>query len=208
MSVLDYFSKDATTRAKFMFGAIAPIYAKVDSHLVHSYQETIEKLATEIQIKSETVLDIGTGTGAWAMKFVQSKAAKVHGVDLSPKMYKIAKEKHPEIEFSLGDAENLTAFADNSFDIVTASFVVHGVKSDRREKMLSEMKRIAKKHVVLHDFIGKTPYFVRFLEFIEKSDYKHFKQNICKELQANFSKTKKTQSDYGSGLYIASKKSI
>ncbi len=205
MSLFDYFSKNANTRAKFMFGAIAPIYAKVDPHLVNGYQGIIEELDTEIQIKGKTVLDIGTGTGAWAMKFIQSGATKVHGVDLSPKMYKIAKEKHPEISFSIGDAENLTAFADNSFDIVTASFVVHGVKSDRRKKMLTEMNRIAKRHVVLHDFIGKTPYFVRFLEFIERSDYKHFKQNICKELQAKFSNTKKIEADYGSGLYIASK---
>ena len=205
MSLLDYFSKDANIRAKFMFGAIAPIYAKVDPHLVNGYQKVIERLDAEIQIEGKTVLDIGTGTGAWAMKFTQKNAAKVHGVDLSPKMHKIAKEKHPEIEFSIGNAENLTAFPDNSFDIVTASFVVHGVTADRRKKMLSEMKRITKKHVVLHDFIGKTPYFVRFLEFIERSDYKNFKQNICTELQAKFSTTKKIQSEYGSGLYIASK---
>lgn len=205
MSILHYFSKDANKRAKFMFGLIAPIYAQVDPHLVKGYQKTIQKLDDEISIEGKTVLDIGTGTGAWAMKFLQSNAAKVHGVDLSPKMYIVSKEKHPEIEFSIGDAEDLKEFADNSFDIVTASFVVHGVKANRREKMLSEMKRVSKEYVVLHDFIGKTPLFVRFLEFMEKSDYKNFKKNICKELQAKFTKIMKIESDLGSGLYIASK---
>ena len=142
MSILHYFSKDANKRAKFMFGLIAPIYAQVDPHLVKGYQKTIQKLDDEISIEGKTVLDIGTGTGAWAMKFLQSNAAKVHGVDLSPKMYIVSKEKHPEIEFSIGDAEDLKEFADNSFDIVTASFVVHGVKANRREKMLSEMKPV------------------------------------------------------------------
>jgi len=205
MSVFDYFSKDANKRAKFMFGAIAPIYAKVDPHLVSGYQKTIEILAEEIGISGKSVLDIGTGTGAWAMKFLQSGATEVHGVDLSPKMHKVSKEKHPEIVFSIGDAEDLKAFKSNSFDIVTASFVVHGVKADRRKKMLSEMKRISKKQVVIHDFVGKTPLFIRFLEFIEKSDYKNFKKNICKELQTEFLKTKKIQADHGSGLYISTK---
>jgi ubiquinone/menaquinone biosynthesis C-methylase UbiE len=203
MSLFDYFSKDANKRAKFMFGAIAPIYAKVDPHLVSGYQKTIEILKNEIKIKGQSVLDVGTGTGAWAMKFVQSNAAKVHGVDLSPKMHKISKEKHPEIIFSIGDVEDLKDFSDNSFDIVTASFVVHGVKADRREKMLSEMKRVSKKYVILHDFVGKTPTFIRFLEFMEKSDYKNFKKEICNELQAKFTTTKKIESDLGSGLYIA-----
>ncbi len=205
MSILHYFSKDANKRAKFIFGLIAPIYAKVDPHLVKGYQKTIQKLDDEITIEGKTVLDIGTGTGAWAMKFLQSNAAKVHGVDLSPKMHIVSKEKHPKIEFSIGDAEDLKEFTDNSFDIVTASFVVHGVKVNRREKILSEMKRVSKEYVVLHDFIGKTPVFVRFLEFMEKSDYKNFKKNICNELQAKFTKTMKIESDLGSGLYIASK---
>jgi len=188
-----------------MFGAIAPIYAKVDSHLVSGYENTIEILDQEIQIEGKSVLDIGTGTGAWAKKFIQKQAEHVHGVDLSPKMHKVSQSKHPEITFSIGDAEYLTNFANNSFDIVTASFVVHGVKEERRAKMLAEMKRVSKKYVVLHDFIGKTPRFVRFLEFMEKSDYKRFKSNICTELQKKFAATKKIPCDYGSGLYIAVK---
>lgn len=205
MSLFHYFSKDANKRAKFMFGTIAPIYAKYDPHLVTGYQKAIEKLDNEIRIEGKTVLDIGAGTGAWAKKFVQRNAKKVCGVDLSQKMHKISKDKHPEVEFTIGDAENLADFADSSFDIVTASFVVHGVKKERREKMLSEMKRVSKKYVVLHDFVGKTPVFVRFLEFLEKSDYKMFKKNICKELQTKFLNSKKIDSEYGSGLYIAIK---
>ena len=65
------------------------------------------------------------------------------------------------------------------------------------------MKRVSKKYVVVHDFVGKTHYFVRFLEFIERSDYKNFKQFFCDELKTMFSKTKIIQSDYGSGVYIA-----
>jgi ubiquinone/menaquinone biosynthesis C-methylase UbiE len=202
MSILDYFSKDANKRAQFMFGSIAPIYAKVDHSLIKGYEKSIEIVNIEVGIKGKTVLDIGTGTGAWAMKFVQKGAAKVFGIDLSEKILKTGKEKHPEIQFSIGDAEDLKGFADDSVDIVTASFVIHGVKADRREKMLIEMKRVAKEAIVIHDFVGKTHFFIRFLEFIEKSDYKNFKKQFCIELKQHFIQTKRMISEHGSGIYV------
>ncbi len=205
MSLLDYFSKDVDKRTRFMFSTIAPIYARVDQSLIKGYQKSIDAVENEIDIKDKSVLDIGTGTGAWAMKFIQKGASKVCGIDLSEKIIKSGREKHPEITFRIGNAEDLKDFPDNSFDIVTASFVIHGVKADRRAKILSEMKRITKKHVILHDFVGKTHFFVRFLEFIERSDYKNFKKYFCKEFMKKFSKTKKIASDYGSGIYIGEK---
>ncbi len=205
MSLLDYFSKDVDKRTKFMFSTIAPIYARVDHSLIKGYQKSIDVVQNEIDIKDKSVLDIGTGTGAWAMKFIQKGASKVCGIDLSEKILKSGREKHPEITFKIGNAEDLKDFSDNSYDIVTASFVIHGVKADRRAKILSEMKRISKKYVILHDFVGKTHFFVRFLEFIERSDYKNFKKHFCKEFMKKFSKTKKIASDYGSGIYIGEK---
>ena len=99
----------------------------------------------------------------------------------------------------------MSKLKDNSLDIVTASYVLHGVKKDRKEKILSEMKRVSKKNVVIHDFIGKTPVFIRFLEFMEKSDYKNFKQNFCNELKDKFSETHNIQTGHGNGLYIGVK---
>jgi len=203
MSFFHYFSKDTNKRAAFLFGSIAPIYARVDHSLIKGYEKSIEVVKSKINLKGKTVLDIGTGTGAWAMKFIENGASKVHGIDLSEKILKSGKEKHPEIIFSIGNAENLMDFPDNSFDIVTASFVIHGVKSHRRATMLSEMKRVSRKHIVIHDFVGKTHYFVRFLEFIERSDYKNFKKNFCNELKTTFSKTKRIAVDFGSGIYFA-----
>ncbi len=205
MSVINYFSSDANIRAKFMFDFIAPIYGKVDGALVKSYSKSIELLDNEVSIAGKRVLDIGTGTGAWAAKFLSSDAAYVQGVDISPKMLNESKKKHNRITFVIGNAEDLHEIKDNTFDIVTASYVVHGVRADRRASILSEMKRISRKHVVIHDFVGRTPLFVRFLEFIEKSDYKNFKRNFCDELKSFFPETKKISSVNGSGLYIAAK---
>ena len=108
--------------------------------------------------------------------------------------------KHPKVKFSTGNAESLTNFTDNSFDITTASFVIHGVTKDRRAKMLSEMCRISKSYVILHDFMGKTPLFIKTLEFLEQSDYKNFKKNILNELNKYFSEI--TTCQIKTGIYI------
>ncbi len=210
MSILDYFSKDPNKRAKFIFDFIAPIYGLVDGYLVKSYLKSIKILKYEIDLEGKTILDIGTGTGAWASMFLLDENSdknnnKIHGVDISMKMLDKARKKYPEINFNFGDAEDLKEIKDNSFDIVTASYVVHGVKAENRAKIISEMKRISKKDIVIHDFLGKTPLFIRVLEFLEKSDYKSFKKNICEELNIIFSDVKSISSDYGTGLYFAVK---
>ncbi len=205
MSVRNYFSKDPDKRAKFIFDLIAPVYSKFDSSLQKGFSHSVKELDKEIVIAGKTILDIGTGTGAWSAALNKFGASKVEGVDFSKKMIKQAVKNHPDIKFHHINAEDLSRFKDSSFDIVTASFVLHGVKQDKRENLLKEMKRVSKKYVVLHDFAGKTPIFIKFLEFMEKSDYKHFKKYIHRELEQSFEKTKKIPIKYGTGLYIAEK---
>jgi ubiquinone/menaquinone biosynthesis C-methylase UbiE len=202
MPVLDYFSKDPDKRARFIFSFISGIYAKTDKNISKGFWASTKALEELIGIKNKTVLDIGSGTGAWSANFVRMGAQQVSGVDFVEKMVLQAQKKHPHINFTIGNGEDLSHFDDNSFDIVTASYVLHGMKIEKRERMLLEMKRISKKHVVVHDFIGKTPLFVRFLEFMEQSDYIFFKKNFNKEMKKHFINTRKTATRYGSGLYI------
>jgi len=206
MSIIDYFSRDPNKRTKFIFDFIAPVYGMVDAGLIKNYSHSISVVDSEIGISGKQVLDIGTGTGAWAEMFMMKGAEKVHGIDFSDKMVEVSRRKHAGISFASGDAENLVDIANNSFDLVTASYVLHGVKKEIRRKMLEEMKRVSKKHVVIHDFASVTPLFIRFLEFMEKSDYKNFKAGFCDELKSIFPEAKKIDSINGSGLYFASLK--
>ena len=205
MSILHYFSKNPDKRAKFIFNLIAPLYSNFDKGLQNGFRETIKQLNKEINISEKSVLDIGSGTGAWSASFINEGASLVHGIDFSEKMIKQAKKNHPGIKFTLANGEELSNYEDASFDIVTASFVLHGFNAAKRKKMLHEMHRVSKKYIVLQDFIGKTPFLIRILEFLEKSDYKSFKKNVCNELKEIFPKAKKIPAKYGSGLYIAEK---
>lgn len=200
------FSKNPHKRAKSIFNLIAPIYSMLDAYVKKGFKQAINNVINELELKDKSVLDIGTGPGAWAALFKENGANKVHGVDFAPNMIQKANKRYaPGITFSTGDAENLTEFGDKSFDIVTSSFLLHGVTEDKRALMLTEMKRISKKHVIINDYYGKTPAVARFLEFLEKSDYHHFKANFCKELNTFFPNVKREKASFGTSVYFASK---
>lgn len=200
------FSKDPHKRAKSIFNLIAPIYSTLDRHVKKGFKRAIHNVSTEINLEGKNVLDIGTGPGAWAALFKEHGAAHVHGVDFAQKMIHKANVRYKStMTFSVGDAENLSEFEDDSFDIVTASFVLHGVKEDRRRIILNEMKRVSKEYVVINDYYGHTPAFARFLEYLEKSDYHHFKANFLNELDGQFSHVKRIDASLGTSVYFASK---
>ena len=202
MSIIHYFSKDSHKRALFIFNLIAPFYKLIDRYLNESFDEAAEILSKEIELNGLTILDIGTGTGAWASKFSKYKPANITGVDFSKKMITIAKKNYSNITFSQKNAEDLKEIPNQSFDIVTSSYVLHGMSKDERKIVLDEMKRVSKKYVIIHDFIETTTLLVRFLEFLERSDYPYFKDNFIKEMHDNFSSVKKIEVKDGAGLYI------
>ena len=205
MNILDYFSGNAERRGRFIFNLIAPVYSCVDFWLIKKYVQVIELLNKDIPLEGRTVLDIGCGTGAWTSLFQKFNCPNLVGVDFSRAMIKKAEKKYPQLSFFEMTAEDLSDFKDNQFDIVTASYVLHGIKEDERKKILLEMKRIAKNAVVIHDFYGRTELFICFLEILERSDYKYFKKNFCKEMDNLFTETEVIDTNLGTALYIGMK---
>ena len=203
MGLKHYFSKNPDTRAKFIFNLIAPLYYKMDFVLDGRFDISLKKITEDIKLNDKTVLDIGTGTGDWAAMFLKYGAKKVHGIDFAEKMIKKAKQKHNNITFSISNGDNIKEFDENSFDIITASYVMHGMKKEAREEIFTEVKRISKRYFIINDFSGRTPIFLRILETLERSDYKLFKKNIVAELSENFSNVKKYDLGKGHGIYIA-----
>ena len=204
--MLNYLSKDTNKRARYIFNLIAPLYAKLDFIVGGNFDKLLMKITSEIDITNKKILDIGTGTGKWGAIFLKYGAKEVHGIDFAEKMIKKAKQKHPNITFSVGDAENLSEFEDNSFDIVTASYVLHGTPQQNRLKILKEMERVSREFLIINDFAGETPIIIRILEALEKSDYKNFKKNFMNELDEIFITPKKHIIEEGYGLYIVNLK--
>ena len=89
----------------------------------------------------QTALDLCTGTGKLAhdlLPFV-GPAGRVVGIDFSPAMLELARQREPDVEFRLGDVTRLTE-GDASVDAVMIAFGLRNLVD--REAALREMFRV------------------------------------------------------------------
>tara|TARA_R110002049_G_scaffold215653_1_gene387180 strand:+ start:3249 stop:3977 length:729 start_codon:yes stop_codon:yes gene_type:complete len=134
----------------------------------------------------ENILDIATGTGDLAINLIKTGAKKITGLDISPGMLEVGKQKIAEkkltntIDLVIGDSENLP-FSDNSFDAITVAFGVRNFEN--LDKGLLEIYRVLKPKgvfVVLETSVPtKTPY---------KQGYKFYTKYILPTIGKIFSK--------------------
>ena len=202
MGIANYFSKDEDKRTQFTFNLIAPAYSILDKGTFNDFKIMAELLDDHYPLKGKSVLDLGSGTGSWISALNQHGLSQAVGADFSEKMIRQARQKHPEIEFYHQHGENLSAFDDNSFDVVTATFVLHGMKKEKRARVLNEMKRVARHRVIIHDFYNNRQLIVQLLEFLERSDYVYFQKHFKEEIKSFFTKTEIIKGENGNALYM------
>ncbi len=136
--------------------------------------------------KPTTILDIATGTGDLAIALTKTGAEKIVGLDISPGMLAVGKEKIQQkkldgiIEMVVGDSENLS-FQDNSFDAVTVSFGVRNFET--LETGLSEILRVLKPKGTLAVLETSVPVKTPF-----KQGYRFYTKNVLPLIGKIFSK--------------------
>jgi ubiquinone/menaquinone biosynthesis C-methylase UbiE len=99
------------------------------------------------------VLDVGCGTGVH-LEHYQKAGCKVFGIDLSPSMLQIARDRlDKSAELHMGNASNMP-YPKNKFDLIIMSTVVHEMPPDVRSAVIEESKRILKEdgRILLIDF--------------------------------------------------------
>jgi len=94
--------------------------------------------------ENSTILDLGCGTGSYAIELMRKTSAKVHGIDPSAEMIKVARGKDlgNTISWHVGVAESLP-FAPETFDCIFASQVWHhiGDKQKAADECYRNLKR-------------------------------------------------------------------
>lgn len=100
-------------------------------------------------VRGQTVLDVGTGTGRAAF-LIAGRGAAVTGVDASEEMLAVARERaatqQAPIEFARGDAHAL-AFPDRSFDVAVSLRVL--MHTPRWGTCVDELCRVSRHRVIL-----------------------------------------------------------
>lgn len=126
--------------------------------------ETIRHAAIR---NGDVVLDAGCGTGTLTLlaKAAAGNRGLVFGVDASPEMITVARQKSQQqkgIEFTVGVIEALE-FSDKTFDIVLSSLMFHHLPDDLKERGLKEMYLILKPggRLIVVDMVRPATFFQR-----------------------------------------------
>ena len=147
-----------------MFDKISGNYDGLNRVISFGIDITWRKRVVAILKKKQPkmILDIATGTGDLAINLVQTGAQKIIGLDLSPGMLEVGKNKVLEKELAQtidmieGDSENLP-FDDNTFDAVTVAFGVRNFET--LEKEIHRVLKPKGTFVVLETAVpSRTPY--------------------------------------------------
>lgn len=96
-----------------------------------------------------SILDVGCGTGKvlrWYSE--QHPGASLCGVDPSPEMADLARQRVPDADIRVGPGHRLP-FADQSVDLVVATGILHHI--EHTTEVIEEMFRVARRAVLVSD---------------------------------------------------------
>lgn len=103
-------------------------YSQVQQKMAHHLIQSIRKKHYYV----ERILEIGCGTGYFTQLLAETyPKAQITAIDLAENMIREAKEQVEEdnVEFVLADAENLSYFAKESFDLIVSNATIHWLQS-------------------------------------------------------------------------------
>ena len=131
-----------------MVSALAPVYDKMMQLWTGDDADFRQRLVDRAEVKwGGRVLDIGCGTGAFAMAAARSvgKEGAVIGIDPSDRMLNMARQKAEgselPVSFKKASATNLP-FPSARFNMVTATLTWHHLSPKQREAIVAEAARV------------------------------------------------------------------
>ncbi|HYX75795.1 MAG TPA: class I SAM-dependent methyltransferase [Gaiellaceae bacterium] len=130
-------------RARELFAPLGPTYDRY-GHLLSLGQDPRWRrfLVSRVDAGAgDRVLDVATGTGLVAAELIRQKGCTVVGLDQSPEMLAVARERLPDVELVEAGAENLP-FADATFAALTFTYLLRYV--DDPGATLAELARVVR----------------------------------------------------------------
>jgi len=126
------------------------------SHFIHDYKLKILQRYIPV-VSNALAIDIGTGTGNYAIKLHKLGFLTVIGADISHRMLLECKKKEKRLLLICCDAETLP-FRDGIFDVATMNSILHHLPNPR--SAIGEVNRVLKDNGIF--LIGHEPHKIRF----------------------------------------------
>jgi ubiquinone/menaquinone biosynthesis C-methylase UbiE len=167
----------------------------------HPHREIIMKILTNSFPMEDisSILEIGCNTGPNLIKIKNcSSFIKLAGIDISKRAIKEAKKLLPEADLRVGTADKLP-WPDKSFDCCLVDAVLMYVGSDKIQKVIEEMIRVARSMIIIVDFHNPESDFYRlgeikgghwarnYVRLFEIFGYKAKTIKITKEIWSSYS---------------------
>jgi len=150
------------------------------SELDKPRQYILDRVIELSRVGGTTLLDIGCGTGRWTRKFAEH-LENVVGLDASPEMIKIAKEKNPAENIEYFEGDILSSY-EGKYDIVTCLAMLHCTK-DRKE--LNRLYEQVIKHTKrFSSFLFYVPHPMAVFTNLSRTAHSEFDSDMC--YQDNF----------------------
>jgi len=180
--------EDSRRTKRSLFDRIAPVYGLYYGSQQRAFNEVLDKMRAELDPACHrNILDIGCGTGALC-SVLNRRGFAVTRVDAAPAMLRVARQKQDRegITFIRASASERLPFEDNSFDVVIASHVLHGLRAPERRRVYGEMNRAARHLVIVHDYNKNRATLTDLVEWLEGGDYFNFIQRAQHEMKEVF----------------------
>ncbi len=121
------------------YGTIARVYDRILEPMTSPLRSRALDIAPPG--RGMRVLDVGCGTGTQLARYADAGAI-VTGVDLSPAMLAVAADRLGGGATLLCEDASSLSLADDSFDLVIASLILHELTPSMRSRVLDEMARV------------------------------------------------------------------
>jgi demethylmenaquinone methyltransferase/2-methoxy-6-polyprenyl-1,4-benzoquinol methylase len=122
-----------------------------DGRFTADFKKELLKLCTVYS--GDKILDVGCGNGSLIYEISRKANVQAYGVDLSPNMIEICRQRYADIVFEVSSGEKLS-FADNSFNLLTICCVLHHLHN--ADNFVKEARRVLRQDGLL--IIGE-PWF-------------------------------------------------
>jgi SAM-dependent methyltransferase len=118
-------------------------YAGSEGLLEPGERAIFERVVASLHDKP--ILDLGVGAGR-TVPLLRPLASRYVALDYEPSMVSACRQRFPDVDVQIGDARDLSRFADETFGLVTFSFNgLDAIDHEGRARVLSEVHRVLRR---------------------------------------------------------------